>query len=176
MPADRNGKATDEAGVSTAERGRVVGEGGGVLALRIVGARGDVGQRRVDRVAAEQMGGDAVGYPEAPGQEGAFVVLDQDQRSVDQRATSRQPGTRPFRNGRDPQHRECQPDGGPPPGDVIVQIAVQPLEPAVQIRHQRNHQQVEVKRNQAEGLRERGKPPPALGSVLPHRSGGHAEG
>ena len=62
-----------------------------------------------------------------------------------------------------------QPDRGAAPGDVVVEIAVQPLEPAVQVGEQRDHQQLDVERSQAGGPGEPAQPQSTSRSPRPRR-------
>ena len=142
-------------------------------ATELVGDGSPVGADLVDQtgqpggrgVIAEQMGADPVGHPQPAGEERTLGLLDHDQPPADQRPAQLQPGSGARRHGRLAGQLQGQPDRGAAPGHVVVEVAVQPLEPAVQIRQQGDHQQLDVQRSQTGGP---GEPPqPQAASRLP---------
>ena len=96
----------------------------------IAGHLGDQpGQRGVRRVVTEQVGSDPIRDPEAAGQQRALEVLDQHQPVPEQRPARLQPAPG---GGREPGYAgqlQRQSDRRASPGDIVVEIAVQPLEP-----------------------------------------------
>ncbi len=102
------------------------------------------GQSRGRCIVAEQMSADSIRHPEPTSQERSVRLLDHDQAAPDQRSARLQPGSGGGRHRGLPGELESQPDRGTPSTDIIVEISVQALEPAVQIRQQRDHQQFDV--------------------------------
>ncbi len=135
-------------------------------ATELVGDGSPVGADLVDQtgqpcgrsVIAEQVGADPVGHPQPAGEERTLGLLDHDQPSADQRPTQLQPGSGARRHGRLAGQLQGQPDRRAAPGHVVVEISVQALEPAVQIRQQRDHQQLDVQRSQTGGPGESPQP------------------
>ena len=125
-------------------------------ATELVGHRSPVGADLVDQigqsrgrcVVAEQVSPDPVGHPQPTGEEGTLGLLDHDQSPADQWPAQLQPGTGARRHGRLAGQLQGQPDRGTAPGHVVVEVAVQTLEPAVQIREERDHQQLDVQRSE----------------------------
>ena len=109
-------------------------------------------------VVAQQVRADAIRHPQTAGEERPVGVLDDDQAPADERPTGLQPGAGGGRHRGLAGQLQRQPDRGASPGDVVVEVAVQPLEPAVQIRQQRDHQQLDVQRGQAGGPGEPAQP------------------
>ena len=125
------------------------GQSAGLLAVERHRLGEQTDQRRVGGVVAEQVRGDPVRHPQRPGQERPVGVVDLHQRPVDQRRAGQQPRPGRRRRRRDVGQRQRQTDRRAPPGDVVVEVAVEPLEPAVQVGHQRDHQQFDVELGQS---------------------------
>ena len=73
-----------------------------------------------------------------------------DQPSEDERPRGTEAGTSGTRCKVHTAHRQCQGDRRAPPGDVVVQISVEPLEPGVKVRSDRDQQQLHVQGMQPE--------------------------
>ena len=99
----------------------------------------------VDRVVAEQVAGHPVGHAQSPGEEGTIGVLDLEQPVRDQWRARRRAGRgRVASAGDRPAISNAKPDRGAAARDVVVEVAVKPLEPAVDIGHERDDQQLDV--------------------------------
>ena len=141
---------------------------GGEVAVVRVGVMGDPGEAGVDGVVAEQVCRHAVGHPEPPGEEGTLRVLDPDQAVADERPGRGEPRAGVRGQARRPGQLEGQPDRGAAPGDVVVEVAVEPLEAAVEVREERDEEQVDVEVGQPRiggHPPEPDRPPPLLGPV-----------
>ena len=108
----------------------------------------DVPDRGVRGGVAEQVRHDSVRDAKAAGEVRTLGILDQDQPEVDERTGRRQRTTRRGRRGGGAGQLQRQPDARAPPGHVVVQVAVELLEPAVQIRQQGGDQQAYVERRE----------------------------
>ncbi len=100
------------------------------------------------------MARDPVGDPQGAGEEGALRLLDLDQAAGDERAaaTEAPPGGRVGRGGA--AQLERQADLGAAAGDVVVEVGIEALEARVQVGRERDQQQVEVERVEAEAARQ----------------------
>ena len=149
VPGDRPGEDVDVADLG---RDRVDAEGL---------------DRRVRRVVAEEMGGDPVRDPQRPRQERPIGVLDDDQPAGDERA--QRPQARPAWPGAGTRpgaaQLERQPGARPPPRDVVVEVAVEPLEPRIEVRSERDEEQLDVVRVQPERSREPAQPEVRAGAL-----------
>ena len=96
------------------------------------------------RSSPSRWAGDPVGHPQRAGQEGTVGLLDQDQPGGGQRRVGEKSAPGPGRPRRRPAQLEAQADGGPAAGHVIVEVAVQALEAAVEVGRQGDQQQIHV--------------------------------
>ena len=144
----------DEPDTPADHRGELLGE------LAVVGSqrKENVGQHGIAGVVAEQVRSYPVGDPQAAGEHGARDVIENDQPLVEQRGAGRQPG--PGAGGRagDAGQLQDQADGRAPPGDVVVEVPVQPLEPAVEVRNERRDQEFGIQLGKVRGADELPQP------------------
>ncbi len=109
-------------------------------------------------VVTQQIRRHPVGHPQRPGQEGTVGVLD------DEQPGSRQHSIRPAahpRGGvqrRTPTQFQGQTRAGPPPAHVVVQVAVELLEPGVKVRSEGDQQDVNVQAGQPTSAGKRWQP------------------
>ena len=118
----------------------------------------DVGQRGVRVVGPEQVRGHPVRHPQAAGEERPLRVLDGHEQVLHQRRPRGQPPARGGCGRPGGAELQGQPDRGPAPGDVVVEVAVEPLEPGVEVRDERDEQDLDVEVGQAAGLLQRPQP------------------
>ncbi len=118
----------------------------------------DVGQRGVRVVGPQQVRGHPVRHPQAAGEERALRLLDGHEQVLQQRRPRGQPPARGGCGRPGGADLQGQPDRGPAPGDVVVEVAVEPLEPGVEVRDERGEQDLDVEVGQAAGLLQRPQP------------------
>ena len=70
---------------------------------------------------------------------------------IEQRATRGQPGAGLGGRGGYPGKLEDQADRGATAGDVVVEVPVQPFEPAVEVGRERGHQELDVQVGKVRG-------------------------
>ncbi len=121
------------------------------------GAVGHPGERTVRLVVAEQMGRHPVRHAQGAGEQRALRLGDLQEAAGDQRgpygeAEAARPGP-----GQSAQF-EGQPDGRPAAGQVVVEVAVELFEAGVEVGGEGHQQDVEVHREQPEGVDEPGEP------------------
>jgi len=107
------------------------------------------GQAGVGLVVAEQVADHPVGHPQRAGQCRQVRLPHLHQAAGHERGGRREPGAAGAGH-RLAAQLQRQPDGGPAPGHVVVEVAVQPLEPGVDIRGQRHQQQLDVQPGEPE--------------------------
>ena len=116
---------------------------------------------RVRAVVAEQVRGDAVGHAQRPREQRPVGVL-HEQQPVRRRAARAGRGARaigaPSAAAVRAAQLERQADARAPPRDVVVEIAVEPLEARVEVRGERDQQQLDVHRLERERPREVAQP------------------
>ncbi len=162
----------DEAGAGPGRGGRPAdlgGLGGRVLAGLVVEHAGEPG---VGPGVAEEVRGDPVGDHQDAGQRRAFRLGDLHQAARDQGRRGGEPEPAGRRAG-EPAQLQGEPDGGPAARQVVVEVAVEPLEPRVQIGCHRDQEQVHVQRRQPEPPGQPGQDGP--GRRLPGLMPGHVE-
>jgi len=103
---------------------------------------------RLGGVIAEEVRDHPVRHPEGSGEQRPVRVLDHDQPVADQRPARLQPSPDGGRQPGCPGQLERESHGNPAPGDVVIQVAVEPFEAGVQIRHRRDHEKVDIQRCQ----------------------------
>ena len=106
-------------------------------------------ERGIGSVVTEQVGDDPVRHPETTGQQRPVLIFDDDQALADQWSAGLQAAAGLTRQVAGPGQLQCEADRSPPPGDVVVQVTVEPLEPRVQVRQQRGDQQLGVQGGQS---------------------------
>jgi hypothetical protein len=163
------------AGAEDAGEAPVVGE------LDVDGGDEQVGDDGVGDVAAEQVRGHAVRHPQGPGQERPVGILDLDEAGGDERAAGPEPVAGPGVGGVQSAELEREPDAGPPPGHVVVEVAVEPLEPVVDVGGDGHEEEVLVgaveaavtcERDQAQDGPGRLRGGPDLVAAAPYLGGG----
>lgn len=133
-----------------AEGGRDPGDLGPFVRLRGAGVLADdAAQPAVGLVVAEEIRGDPVGYAQQAREQRPFGVGDLQQAARDERGGRREPEA-PGAGGGEPAEFQGQADGGAAAGEVVVEVAVQPLEPGVDVRGEGDQQEVDVRRGEAE--------------------------
>jgi len=101
---------------------------------------------------------DPVRYPQRPGQERPVGILDDQDPDVDQRRARRQPCPGGGLGERDSGELQREADRGPAAADVVVEVAVEALQPRVEVGRERGHQQVDVQRGETGGAGEPAQP------------------
>ena len=124
-------------------------------------------QLGIRRIVTQQVSHDPVRHPQPAGQHRSFGVLDDHQALPDQRPARLQSrpgcGAQPGHSGQ--LQRESH--GSATPGDVVVEIAVQPLESGVQIRQQGDHEQLDIEWRQPGLASQPAEPNVGSGSFRP---------
>ena len=143
-----------------------------------------VDDRGVGLIVAEQMRSDSVGDAQRAREERPVPVLHQHDPAGDERAVRPEPDA--LDAARHAGARARQLDGearaGPAARDVVVEVAVQPLEARVEIRRERDQQQLDVVRVQLERASEAAQPDIAtcglrfVGRPVEGREGVHRRG
>ena len=97
------------------------------------------------------MRGDPVRHPERARQERPVGVLDEQQPARDERRGRAEARARDRRAAppAGSAQLERETDARPPPRDVVVEVAVQPLEPRVEVRREGDEEQLDVERRRA---------------------------
>lgn len=108
------------------------------------------GERGVGGVIADEVGGDPVRYPQRPAEEGAFALLDHDQAERGQRCRRVEAGAALGAVRGHPAQVEREADGRPAAADVVVEVAVERFEGAVEVGGEHGEQDAGVQRGQAE--------------------------
>ncbi len=140
-----------------------------------VGVRGGYGfpdgsaQPPVGLVVAEEVGRDPVGYAQHAREQRAFGVGDLQQAARDERG-GRGEAEAAGTGGGQPAQLQGEADGGAAAGQVVVEVAVQPLEPGVDVGGQRDQQEFGVQRREAEALGQSGEPAALREGRRPHVS------
>jgi len=107
---------------------------------------------------AEQVRAHPVGHREQAGQPRPVRVLDGEQPGPAQRGMRGQPGARPGVGLGASAQSQCQPDAGPSPGHVVVEVPVERLEPAVQLTGEGHQEQFGVQCGQPGGAGQPAQP------------------
>jgi hypothetical protein len=103
------------------------------------------------------VGGNAVGDAERPGQERAVAILHDEQTTGDERGKRTEPRPAGAGSLAHAGQLKGEADARPSPGDVVVEIAVEALEPGVEIGRQGDEEKLDVQR-QGEAAREAAQP------------------
>jgi hypothetical protein len=119
---------------------------------------GDTGQRRVRQVVAQQVVDHPVRHAQRAGQERPLPVVHHEQPGRPQRCRRVDPRPARRRRLRQPAQPQRQARGRASPRDVVVQVAVELLEPAVHVRREGHQQQLDVQPGQPGGLRQPPQP------------------
>ena len=108
----------------------------------------DARQRRVRVVVAEQVRDDPVGHPQPARQERALRVLDGTSRSARPAAPRGAAGRAASGEATEtPPIASASADRGAAPGDVVVEVAVEPLEARVQLRDEGTASRISTSRS-----------------------------
>ena len=108
-------------------------------------------EARVRGWVAEQVADDSIRDPKRPSQEGSLSVFHFEQAARHQGPGRREPASPGSRRGRHTTQLQRQTGGCAAPGDVVVQVSIQPLESGIQIWSQRDQKKLLVERPQTEG-------------------------
>ena len=112
----------------------------------------------VRRVVAEEVRRDPIRHAQRPRQEWAVGVLDDEEPTRDERRQGTQARPTGPRSLADTGQLEGQPDAGAAPRHVVVEVAVEALEPGVEVRRQRHQQELQVQELQVERARQAPEP------------------
>ena len=119
---------------------------------------GQARDQRVRHVAAEEMGGNAIRHPQRAGQYRTLGFLDEHQALIHQRRAGREPASGVGAARRQSAQLDAETNARPTAGDVVLQVAVQPLEAQVDIGRHRDQQQLDVDLLEPEGPRQAAQP------------------
>jgi hypothetical protein len=99
---------------------------------------------RIGRVVADEVAGDAVRHAERTCQERSVDILDDQEPARDERPRRPEPRPAGARRAACTDQLQGKADARPAARDVIVEVAVQPLEARVEVRRQRDEQELHV--------------------------------
>ena len=105
-------------------------------------------------VVAEQRGDDPIGYTKGSAEERPLLVDDADHPGAAQRGVRREPPASGDVGQRETCETQCEPDRGPPLGDVVVEIAEQLLVARVEVRSGGDQEQIEIDLVEVESFRQ----------------------
>ncbi len=109
------------------------------------------GEGRVRGVVAKEVGHDPVGHAQRAAEERAFGFLHREQSEGGQRSGREESGPARGLVGRYAAQVQGESDGGPAAADVVVEVAVEGLEGAVQVGGEGDEEEGGVEVGQAEG-------------------------